>query len=161
MDEKLICYFTAEKQESLFFISIGIIAFIVALYLFKTDSPYKGMMYPLILIAIIQLVVGGSVFFRTDNQVAALKTQLHDNPQAYKSEESSRMGTVMKNFRIYKGIEIFLLILGIILTFLFRDKNLWYSIGIGLIIQSSLMLMLDLFAEKRAHEYVFYIQKLL
>jgi lipoprotein signal peptidase len=160
MDEKLIYYFTAEKQESLFFITIGIIAFIVSLYLFKTDSPYKGMMYPLIFIAIIQLTVGGTVFFRTDNQVAALKTQLHDDPQTYKSAELSRMGAVIKNFRVYKGIEIILLILGIVLTCIFREKDLWYFVGIGLIIQSSLMLVLDLFAEKRAHDYLRFVENI-
>ena len=153
-DENLIRYFMAEKQESVFFITIGIIAIIVSLYLFKTDSTYKGMMYPLILVAIIQLVVGGTVYFRTDNQVAVLKSQLHDDPQAYKSAELSRIGTVINNFKMYKGIEIGLLVLGIALTFLFRDKDLWYFIGIGLIIQSSLMLVLDLFAEKRAYDYL-------
>jgi hypothetical protein len=153
-DENLIRYFMAEKQESVFFITIGIIAIIVSLYLFKTDSSYKGMMYPLILVAIIQLVVGSTVYFRTDNQVAVLKSQLHDDPQAYKLAELSRMGTVINNFKMYKGIEIGLLVLGIALTFIFRDKDLWYFIGIGLIIQSSLMLVLDLFAEKRASDYL-------
>lgn len=161
MDENLIRYFIAEKQESIFFITIGIIAFIVSFYLFKTDSSYKGMMYPLILIAVIQLIVGGTVFFRTDNQLVALQNQLHNDPTAFKSAEVSRMAPVIKNFKLYKGVEITLLISGIILTFVFMGKNLWYSIGIGLIIQSSLMLVLDLFAEKRAHEYVFHIQKLL
>lgn len=161
MDENLISYFIAEKQESIFFITIGITAFIVSFYLFKTDSSYKGMMYPLILIAIIQLIVGGTVFFRTDNQLVALQNQLHNDPTAFKSAEVSRMAPVIKNFKLYKGIEITLLFSGIILTFVFMGKNFWYSIGIGLIIQSSLMLVLDLFAEKRAHEYVFYIQKLL
>jgi hypothetical protein len=160
VDEHLICYFAAEKQESIFFITIGIIAFIVSFYLFKTDSSYKGMMYPLILIAIIQIVVGGTVFFRTDTQVAALKTQLHDDPHTYKAAELSRMGAVTKSFRIYKCIEIILLLLGIILTFVFRDKNLWYSIGIGLIIQSSLMLVLDLFAEKRAYDYLRFVENI-
>jgi hypothetical protein len=160
LDEDLICYFVAEKQESLFFITIGIIAFIGSFCLFKTDSSYKGMIYPLILIAIIQIVVGSTVFFRTDNQAAALKTQLHDDPHAYKSVELSRMGTVIKSFRIYKCIEISLLTLGIILTFIFRDKDLWHSIGIGLIIQASLMLVLDLFAEKRAHDYLRFVENI-
>jgi hypothetical protein len=160
MDENLICYFAAEKQESLFFITIGIIAFIVSFYLFKTGSPYKGIMYPLILIAIIQLAVGGTVFFRTDNQLAALNILLQDDPQAYKSAELSRMGTVIKSFRVYKGVEIILLFLGIILTFLFREKDVWYFIGIGLIIQSSLMLVLDLFAEKRAHDYLRFVENI-
>jgi hypothetical protein len=67
------------------------------------------------------------------------------------------METVMKNFRVYKRIEIILLAIGIVLTFALRKNNLWNLVGIGLIIQSSLMLILDLFAEKRAHDYLNFV----
>ena len=154
MEEYLIRYFTAEKQESLIFMIVGISALLISLYLLKSDSSYKGMIYPLIFVAIIQLVVGGTVFFRTNGQVATLKIQLNDSPVHYKTDEVARMNTVMKNFKIYKSIEIILLLAGIILTFIVRDRNFWYSVGVGLIIQSSFMLVLDLFAEKRGLEYL-------
>jgi hypothetical protein len=89
-----------------------------------------------------------------------LKTQLHDDPQTYKSAVLSRMEAVIKNFRVYKGIEIILLILGIVLTFILREKDLWYFVGIGLIIQLSLMLVLDLFSEKRAYEYLRFVENI-
>jgi hypothetical protein len=150
-------YFTAEKQEAMLFMAVGVAALVVSFYLFKADSTYKGMMYPLIVVAVIQLVVGSTVYFRTDRQVAALESLLKDDPAAYKAEELQRIETVMKNFRVYKNIEIILLAIGIVLTFALRKNNLWNSVGIGLIIQSSLMLILDLFAEKRAHDYVKFV----
>lgn len=85
---------------------------------------------------------------------------MHDDPQTYKSAVLSRMEAVIKNFRVYKGIEIILLILGIVLTFILREKDLWYFVGIGLIIQSSLMLVLDLFSEKRAYEYLRFVENI-
>lgn len=41
-----------------------------------------------------------------------------------------------------------------------QQKQLLYAIGVGLIIQSSIMLVLDLFAERRAGEYVKHIERL-
>jgi hypothetical protein len=157
MEDHLMTYFMAEKQEALLFMVLGAAALIVSFYLFKAESAYKGMIYPFIIIAAIQLVVGSTVYFRTDGQVAELTTLLKDDPEKYKVEESQRMERVIKSFRVYKGTEIILLAIGIALTIAFREYNLWYSLGIGLIIESSLMLVLDLFAEKRAHEYIQFV----
>ena len=157
MEDHLMTYFMAEKQEALLFMVLGAAALIVSFYLFKAESAYKGMIYPLIIIAAIQLVVGSTVYFRTDGHVAELTTLLKDDPEKYKVEESQRMERVIKSFRVYKGTEIILLAIGIAQTIAFREHNMWYSIGIGLIIESSLMLVLDLFAEKRAHEYIQFV----
>jgi hypothetical protein len=40
------------------------------------------------------------------------------------------------------------------LTIFFRRKELVYGIGLGLVIQASLMLVLDLFAETRGDAYL-------
>jgi hypothetical protein len=49
---------------------------------------------------------------------------------------------------------------GIALVFLYRGRALSYSIGVGLLMQSSLMLVFDLFAEPRADVYVEHIKSL-
>jgi len=64
------------------------------------------------------------------------------------------MEVVMRNFELYKGIEIALLLVGVALTYAFRHKELVYGIGLGLVLQASLMLVLDLFAERRGDEYL-------
>jgi hypothetical protein len=43
---------------------------------------------------------------------------------------------------------------GVALTYAFRHKELVYGIGVGLVMQASLMLVLDLFAERRGDEYL-------
>ena len=63
-------------------------------------------------------------------------------------------------FKIYKIIEIILLLAGIAMTFMFRQNQLVYAIALGLIMQAAIMLGLDLFAEKRATEYVKYLESL-
>ena len=57
------------------------------------------------------------------------------------------------NFTLYKYIEITLLSIGIIITFVVSRSSDWCAARIGLIIQSGIMLVMDLFAERHAHDY--------
>ncbi len=152
-----MAYFTAEKQEALLFMLVGMVAIGVSWWLWKTGSRYKAMAYPLIAVALIQLVVGSTVYFRTSGQMAALQAQLQQDSAAFKAEEIERMEVVVKNFKIYKWIEIALLGLGLALTWAKRGGGHWHAVGVGLLIQASLMLLLDLFAERRADEYLKFV----
>src|SRR5260221_8084042 len=119
-------YFAAEKGESLFFMGVGLAALVATALLWKTGSDYRGMGYPLVAIGLIQIAVGGGVFFRTDRQVTALTEKLRAAPAALEAEEVARMEPVMRNFRIYKTVEIATIAGGIALTFLFRDRAALY-----------------------------------
>ncbi len=153
-------YFAEEKAESWLFIAVGVAALLASAWLQKTGSAYRGMAWPLMAVALIQLVVGGTVAWRTDGQVAALTTQLAASPAAFQAAEVPRMEVVMRNFEIYKLIEVGLLLSGVALTYFFRRKELVYGIGLGLVLQSSLMLVLDLFAEKRGDTYLTTVREL-
>lgn len=157
MEEPLLAYFAAEKQESLLFMLVGVVAVAASAWLLVTGSHYKGMAYPLIAVAAIQMVVGSTVYFRTDNQVAALQAQYQQTPAMFKAEETKRMDVVVKNFKVYKWIEIALLAAGLLLVFIFRGHELWHAVGLGLGIQSALMLAADLVAEHRADEYLKFV----
>jgi hypothetical protein len=160
MQEQMVRYFSEEKAESWLFILVGVVALGASVWLLRTGSSYRGMAYPLIAVGLIQIVVGGSVAFRTDAQVAALTAQLASSPSAFQLAEVPRMEVVMRNFALYKGIEIALLLVGVALTYAFRQKELVYGIGVGLVMQASLMLVLDLFAERRGDEYLSAIRSL-
>jgi small-conductance mechanosensitive channel len=154
MTKSMIGYFTAEKQESLLFIAVGLIAVAVGLWLWMNGHRLRSMAFPLIAIAAIQIVVGSSVYLRTDAQVATLSAQLETAPDAARAAEDVRMAKVMKNFGLYKIIEIALLTIGVLLVLFLRQSDLAVGIGAGLILQSSFMLALDMFAELRAEEYI-------
>lgn len=156
----MLSYFTAEKRESLLFMAVGIAAIVASILLYRASSPFRGMMIPLVLVGLIQIGVGGSVFFRTDQQIADLTAQLDKDPAGLVKAEIPRMDKVMTNFTVYKTVEIALLALGIALTFLYRGRDFPYSAGIGLILQASLMLVLDLFAEHRGEIYLEQLRKL-
>jgi hypothetical protein len=161
MTEQMIAYFSAEKNEALLFMIAGLAAIAVSAYLAFTGSAYRGMIYPLTAVALIQLAVGGGVFFRTEAQLAGLQSQLRDDPHGLQKTELARMATVMRNFNYYKALEIGLLAAGVILVLVWPGKQTLYAVGIGLIIQSALMLTLDLFAEQRGREYIAALQTFL
>ena len=60
MRDAMVRYFAAEKQESLLFMVIGAAAIVASVVLFMTASSYRGMSYPLVVIALIQLGDAGA-----------------------------------------------------------------------------------------------------
>lgn len=114
-------YFGAEKNESLLFIAVGVVACGVAIWLWSQGHRLKTMAFPLVAVALIQVVVGGSVYFRTDSQVAQLQQKLSASPAELKTIETARMEQVMQRFVTYKRIEIALILLGICLMIFLRQ----------------------------------------
>ena len=152
-------YFNGEKQESLLFIIVGVSAIIAALILlfyFKHQWG-KGAAWPLLFIGIVQLVIGYSVYTRSDAQRKDIVYKMDMNTDALIKEELPRMEKVMSNFAIYKYIEIGLLVLGIAMFFYFRnqiDKQFWMGLFAALMLQAGLMLLANGFAERRGHKYL-------
>lgn len=161
-------YFIGEKQESLLFLALGITAVIAAIifYFFMKTHPacFKGAAIPLIAIGLIQVVVGYTVYARSDKQRLDIAYNLGTEPVAYaKSVELPRMEKVMKNFEIYRWTEIVLAVLGIGSFLYFRsnpEKEFLKGLGLALAIQALLMLGADYFAEQRGARYVREIRNL-
>ncbi|MCE2680060.1 MAG: hypothetical protein LW629_06335 [Burkholderiales bacterium] len=147
-------YFAAEKQESLIFIVVGLTAIGISVWLWMSGHRLKSMAYPLVLIALLQLMVGGTIYLRTDTQLSALNTRLQVDPAALKAEETTRMQTVMKNFAIYKTVEMVLLFVGVAVIFFLQRHDMAAGIGVGLVLQAAFTLTLDIFAETRGAEYL-------
>jgi hypothetical protein len=155
-------YFTAEKNESLIFIAFGILTIGFSLYAMLKwgDSFYKGFAVPAILIGIIQLVVGGTVYFRTGKQILQLETLYQQDKAAFFKAETPRMETVMKNFSLYKKVEVAFVAIGLLLISFVPTREFWVGVGAGMLLQGALMLTADIFAERRGNEYIQAIGKL-
>jgi hypothetical protein len=119
------------------------------------------MAYPLIAIALIQIVVGSSVYFRSPKDILRVEQIVQTEQQKIQTEEIPRMEIVMKNFVIYRWVEIALLFVGIIFFFYFRPISISKGIGLGLSIQSGFMLLLDFFAESRGKVYLEYLRTII
>jgi hypothetical protein len=154
MIKEMTSYFTAEKQESLLFVLVGLLAIGVAAWLWMNGHRLRSMAYPLVAVALMQIMVGASVYMRTDNQLAALEQQFSSSPAEFKAQETQRMDVVMRNFSIYKKVEMALLILGLLLIAFAQKFDLATGIGVGLLMQAAFTLCLDMFAEARGNDYL-------
>ncbi|MGG9971081.1 hypothetical protein ACQ33O_04725 [Ferruginibacter sp. SUN002] len=151
-------YFIAEKNESLLFIIVGVAAIILALIFFfylKTNW-YKGAAIPFFVVGIMHLVVGITVYKRSDGDRQCNVYAYDLNPGELKAKELPRMEKVNKNFVAIRYFEIALLLIGLGLIVSFKnnlDKTFWVGLGIALAIEAVVSLGADYFAEKRAKEY--------
>lgn len=152
-------YFSAEKSESLLFVIIGvtaIIAAIVLLFFIKTNF-YKGAAIPLMAIGLLMGVAGFTVYNKSDKDRIQNVYAYDLNPAELRDKEMPRMKTVMKNFVIYRWVEIILFLLGIGLFFYFKDttdKIFWKGFGVTLTIMALTALTADYFAAQRGTIYL-------
>ena len=152
-------YFLAEKAESWIFMAIGIAGIVTAIiaFFFLKTSFYKGLAIPLVLVGLLLGIVGFTVYKRSDEDRIRNVYALGINPGELKQKELPRMEVVMKNFVLYRYVEIALALLGIALFFYFNSKEaqlFWKGFGMALAIMALLALTADYFAEKRGNIYL-------
>jgi len=152
-------YFLAEKAESLVFMAIGTAGILLAVivFFFLKTSFYKGTAIPLLLIGLLLGIVGFTVYKKSDEDRIRNVYALSMNPGELKEKELPRMELVMKNFVIYRYVEIALAILGFGLFFYFNNnqaQSFWKGVGIALAIMALLAVTADYFAEKRGRIYL-------
>ncbi len=107
LEKNINMYFKAEKQESLLFIAVGLLATAVAAWLWMNGHRLRSMAYTFVAIALIQLVVGATVFLRTDGQMTHLNPQVAQAPAIFKQGESQRMDVVIKTSVCTKSLRWF------------------------------------------------------
>ncbi|MBP6024841.1 hypothetical protein [Ferruginibacter sp.] len=151
-------YFNAEKNASLLFITIGAAAIIAAIifFFFSKTYFYKGAAIPLLVIGLLVGIVGFTVYKRSDADRIRNVYAYDLNPAELKQKEIPRMQTVMKNFIVYRYVEILLALVGIGLFFYFKNNDamqLWKGFGLTLTIMALLALTADYFAAQRGEVY--------
>lgn len=150
-------YFAEERRAAALFVAAGLAAITLALALAARPTPYRGMIPPLVLLGLVEMVVGATAFLRSPRMVETL----HE-PQAaenrLRARERERMRRVLRSFRMYKAVEIVVLTAGLTLLMLFPRHTPLYAAGLGCLLQASVLLMLDRFAERRAQEYAAALQ---
>jgi hypothetical protein len=150
-------YLDAERTESKLFVGMGLLSIAGgATALAASDRDFlRGASLPLMGVGLIQLAVGGAVWWRTEEQKSQLRQLILTDPARYVSEESARMKQVNDNFVIYRWTELSLLGAGLATagTGYALEKDFVTGLGVGLAFQSAVMLTLDYFAEQRGGEY--------
>jgi hypothetical protein len=156
-------YFEAEKAGSVCLIVLGaaacLAAGIVGLYLKSKWS--MGLAIPLVVIGIVQIAVGAHVLRSADKLRTDVVYAFDLDPNYLRNQEVPRMTKVMNNFGYYKYVEGSIFILSLVIIGLcssVHSNNLYNGLAWGLWIQSSILLVFDLLAAKRAGDYLESIQ---
>lgn len=160
MREAMRSYFEQEKTAALIGMGGAVVAGGTGGYLVTQGDLSKGIGFSLIGIGAIGLVVGGTVYLRTDSQLEKLEKQLETNPLDYKKFEGARMQRVVTQFTILKIAELSILAGGVATAMVGAPQkaDLTTGIGIGLGIDAVLLLVFDYFADVRATSYLKQIQ---
>lgn len=151
-------YFMSEKSGAMILTVIGVAAIVFAAiswFVFKTQV-WKGFAVMLTLIAIIQLIVGGAVYSRSDKQRTDMVYNFDMNPQKIMDEEIPRMQEVNNRFITYRYVETVCFMVGIFLILYFRKnttQQFWAGIGFALALQAIVLFTTDKIAESRAKSY--------
>jgi hypothetical protein len=156
--EPLERYFAAEKEGALWLLALGVIAVGMTIWLVRAHGPFRAMAVPLALIGLGQLGIGVGLLARTDGQVAALTTGLRAEPETARERELGRMERVNANFTGVEIVEAVLIACGVGLALGMRARPTAMAVGMGLVLQASVMLVFDLFAEARAQVYTAWLR---
>lgn len=159
----VIKYFTGEKAESYLFLGFGLLGIGLSIYLILIKASYfwKGFAIPFVLVSVLEIIVGVTLIYRSPKDIVRVENYIKREPSKIKTHEIPRMKKVMRNFVVYRYTEITLILLGIIIYFAFANLEFWKGLGLGLLIQSSVVLTLDYFAERRGFIYLEYLNKLI
>lgn len=93
------------------------------------------------------------------HHIVQLETLYQQDQAAFVKAEMPRMDTVMKNFSLYKKVEVAFVVIGLLLIFFAPAKEFWLGVGVGILLQRALMLTADVFAERRGAIYAVKILK--
>lgn len=154
--ETISTYFSAERAESLLFMAVSALALAASAYfvLVLRKPFFNGMAVTLSVVAVLQMIVGVTIYQRSPQDTARVQQMVQSSPKQLQSEEVPRMQTVIRNFKIYLGVELALLILSIAVMALSTPAGFMRGAAIGLALQAVFTAALDLAATRRGDVYL-------
>ena len=151
---ELTAYFTAEKQGGLLLIALAAASLALAIYLFATKSLFSPMAWPVLVLGGIELVIGVTVAGRAASQIAEIEAGLQSRRTVTITAEVERMARVNGTFELIKKVEIALVAVGILFMIVRPAPDTLGAMGLGILLQSAVLLVFDTFAHHRAIRYV-------
>jgi hypothetical protein len=158
--QPLFSYFDAEKQGAMLLLVIGIASVALATAVLAWRGAYAGAGVPFVALGVLAVGIGSGVWARTDHQVALLGAQMREAPAEALRTELPRMQRVRRTFLMAQIFEIALLVAGVAVAYLYRDRQFGFAFGVGLIAQAAFLLVFDLIADRRAAHYLTYLKQL-
>lgn len=156
MRARLTRYFEGEQRTGLFASGLGLASVGTGIGLIASGGETRlGVALPLIAMGALQLAAGLALSIRTPKQVARLDAQVTESPAQYAAEEGARMGKVNSRWWIYRAAEVTTAFSGVLVAGIGGVSHSDAALGVGLTLvgEALVMLLIDHFAEERAHDY--------
>jgi putative effector of murein hydrolase len=153
-------YFAAERQGAWLLLALGPASFAFAWFLWSTRSSFMAMLWPLVLIGVLEVAMGAVVALRTPGQVATLEQELRTSAAKVMDAENLRMAKVNRNFRLVKVVEAVVIAAALLMILLLPLGGTLSSVGLGLLLQATVLLVFDAFAHQRALAYAQWLNRL-
>lgn len=146
-------YFKQEATGSFVLAGIGLFMSSLGAYLYFDHGVMQDMGYPLSIIGIVQLILGINAGRNALKYPQKLSVQMENNYAIALKAELIRLKKIWQIFTLLKYLEIIAAAMGVYFMVFETENDQLYSIGLGLGIQASVMLVHDLFAEGRMKIY--------
>ena len=152
--EYMLIYFKGEKNLGVFLIVLGVAVLGFSGYLWQAHKDWLayGMIIPLLIFGLAGIGGGAGLAYRTNKQISELTNLYQSDKQAYAAQEQSRMEKVNANWPRLKLVYAVIILISLGLFF-FVKKDWCTGLALALILICSILLIVDVFAEKRAIIY--------
>ena len=150
-------WFAGERGEGFVFMGAGAVSVGGGAYLLTRDEPFaRGAGYSTLGAGALLLTGIGFYMASLGPEHRRLTADLAADPDAFLVEETARMRGIARRFVLYRWVEISMVAIGggLVTWGALDDRPLVAGIGTGLAAEFALALLLDLFAERRAHRYL-------
>lgn len=153
-------YFSVEVATSTSKLVLAVVAFLTGVFIWKRNRFCKGLAGFLWFVALVEAVVGSTVYLRTEEQVSNLLIQLKTSPSLYLTEEIARMTTIVENFVGFQSLQLGVISVGIALTLMghFKRWQILTGLGVGGISMGIALYLIDYPAVQAADVYLSILQ---
>jgi hypothetical protein len=154
-------YFDGEKTTGIAFAIYGAVLLAVTFYLWRTQQGgfMWGIVVPLGIVGLGALVGGSVLAVKTGPQVDALASLFADDPVAFVAQELPRMQKVNANWPRLKLV--WTIVIGLSLVVIWTVHKEWATgLALALLVAATSLMVLDVFAERRAKVYTAAIEVL-
>jgi hypothetical protein len=158
MTSMLTSYFAGEKSGGLLVATLGLVVAGFAAALWRVDGarPFAA---TLAVFAIIELGLGIGLYVKTGPQVAGLETLFGRDAAAFFAAETPRMIKVQRNFVWLEVLWLVLIALAAGVAVWKKQDPRWSGIALGVLVNVSVILAFDVFAERRGADYLAALQR--
>jgi hypothetical protein len=152
----ILKFYKAQKVQGILFMFIGFITIIISLFIVVNVNNMfsNGLIIPLFIFGVLQFYFGINTFKNTPKHLLLVQGFVKENPVSMANIE---IPFIQKEILFQKKMInscLFLIALAVLFIFIFNNTLFLQGFGIGLFIQSLIVITANFFAEQRSQIYL-------